>query len=114
MSIEYDSTVLQRFADDLYSRARFIVLQYVVIYVVFGWVTWTVAALAYAFYHHTKGTAGDLGGSEVRAMFVIVFAVVGGFVGANKGFRLRLDAQRTLCQLQIEKNTRAKAVGAAN
>ncbi len=114
MSIEYDPAVLQRFADNLYSRARFIALQYAVIYGALGWAAWIGVMIAYAFYRHTKGTAGDLDSSDVRMMIVIVSAIVGWFVGANKGFTLRLDAQRTLCQLQIEKNTRTKAVGAAN
>jgi hypothetical protein len=42
----------------------------------------------------------------VAVVIAILAGVFGGLSGARKAAFLKLEAQRTLCQLQIERNTR--------
>lgn len=93
---DYDPQILQKFADRLYSRA---------------------AGLTLLFGAFGAGLGGVLGFGfakyiEYPAFFPIA-AVAGAAIGAlhgyEKAFQLRLEAQRTLCVLQTEMNTRRPA-----
>jgi glucose-6-phosphate-specific signal transduction histidine kinase len=96
----YEPAVLERWAEKLYSRARLLALSYGVAGALIGGCIG--AAVAFAMKAH---------GSDQNA-FVIGAASLGLAVGIAEGFRksfmLRLEAQRTLCQLEIEKNTRTR------
>lgn len=89
----YDPQILQRFADRLYARAAALWLLYGAIGAAVG---------------------GLLGFGLAKylefPMFLVVTAIGGGVVGAiigyERAFTLRLEAQRTLCVLQTEINTR--------
>lgn len=89
----YDSGVIEQFADKLYSRATAIVVLYVLLGLLFG------AVSGYAGYQYFRiELAGWIAGAVV---VVIAF-----FLGQQRAFQLRLQAQIALCQVQIEKNTR--------
>lgn len=47
----------------------------------------------------------------VAAMGGLIGGVIGAMVGSERAFTLRLLAQQALCQVQIERNTRAAAMG---
>ena len=89
----YDPQILQKFADRLYARAAGLTLLYAAFGVAIGGV------LGFGFARYID-----------YAPFFIVAAVAGALIGAmngyEKAFTLRLEAQRTLCVLQTEMNTR--------
>ena len=96
----YDPTILQKFADNLYSRADKLVAKYTTFGILLG------LALALAtksiFMRNVPGNSANF-----MAMLILFVCIVGFYtLGAEKAFALRLEAQRTLCQLQLEKNTR--------
>lgn len=96
----YDPEVLQKFADSLYRRAARIVFLYGFVGLVVGLVTGGIIA----------GTAKDNVGLSSPGFIwgvVILGTVLGVFLGREKGFSLKLEAQRTLCQMRIERNTAA-------
>jgi hypothetical protein len=45
-------------------------------------------------------------GLQTTVVAAILLGIVGYIVGRGKAFRLELEAQLALCQVQIEKNTR--------
>lgn len=95
--VPYDAEIIEQMASDLYSQARSIEF------------TWTVlGALGGAALGFTFGTSFDW-----PVPWLVVGMVVGGLVGLSAGrsrsFRLKLEAQTALCQVQIERNTRAAA-----
>ncbi len=106
MPTEYDASVLQVFADDLYKQARYIVVTTAIRY---GLMTFLVSivlsAVLLAYIPHQDTPV------EPSTMVVPVFIVsfiglaVGISEGNSKAFRLRLEAQEVLCQRQIELNT---------
>jgi hypothetical protein len=91
--IQYESKVIYEFAGRLYRTADSIVLTYTG----FG----VIAGLA-------------LGGFTAGAGAAIVGgAILGGirwWIGTQKAFALKLLAQTSLCQVQIEENTRSRGV----
>ena len=46
-------------------------------------------------------------GTGELSIGAIAGAIIGGLVGVERGFMLRLRAQNALCQVAIEQNTRA-------
>lgn len=91
--VKYDPTVIQQFANTLYSRARTVLVVCVVL-----------AAIAGA-------GAGAAVAREANALIgLLVFALcvfVGISIGKDLGFRYKLTAQLALCQVQTEANTRS-------
>lgn len=87
--VTYDPAVIRAFAQDLYDRASTIVAVNTVIGVIVGGIV-------------GKFAFGNLG--------VIILAGLGGaigyFIGSQKAFQLKLQAQTALCQVEIEHNTR--------
>ncbi len=99
---QYDPAILETFADKMYARATNITL------------TWAFLGLVIG------GTAGavvyGVSQSQVRHLAVafetwcvcagLLGAVVGFLVGLEKAFWIKLEAQKVLCLLQTEVNTR--------
>jgi hypothetical protein len=96
--VEYDEKILVTMANKLYSEARWLVLRYAFIGAI-------LAALV-------VGIAATFQGLEPTNAGCILTAAAGmgalaGAVYANeRAFMLRLEAQRILVQVQIERNTR--------
>lgn len=90
---QYDQSVIQIFADALYTQARTII----------GIMTFLGAAIGAAIGYF-------VGDDNTKTMFAIVGAVICGLIGLAVGraraFALKLQAQTALCQMHIEKNTR--------
>ena len=101
MAASFDENVIVTFADRLYRRASTIVLTH----------TLLGAALA-ALLGVAAGTGLRMQSSGQNGL-AVVLALIGAAVGAATGnaraFVLRLQAQTALCQLQIERHTRALA-----
>ena len=88
--VTYDGAVIQEFASRLYSRANSII------------VTFTVVGLIIC------GVAGAaaLHGNGIAALIAAAIGAALGFsIGQERAFKLKLEAQVALCQVQIEKNT---------
>lgn len=101
MATKYDPEVLQTFADRLYRRTKWIGVWYGFLGFLAGVVLDGPFAVLLARDPHG-------GGPFAIGLFLLplVGALVGYECGSSKAFHLRLEAQRTLCQLQIERNTR--------
>jgi len=93
----YDAAIIQKFCDQLYSKA--------------GRVTWLLVFLALIL--------GVIGGGLLASAFqndgtrggvffgILVFSTMIGYgIGQHLAFKYRLQAQMTFVQLEIEKNTR--------
>lgn len=101
--VKYDATVLQQFADSLYAKARSIVINYAI----FGLILGGGCGLVVSSLVHSGSRAGvPMLGTLLWAIPTIMGLAVGISIGQMKAFMLRLEAQRTLCQVQIEANTR--------
>lgn len=94
--LSYDSSFIYQFAEKLYKQANGIIATYTILGVLIGGVG------AYA------GTQNP----TVGLVGAVVVGAVGYFVGAQKAFSLKLQAQIALCQVKIEENTRGVAGGA--
>jgi hypothetical protein len=86
---EYDAKVIYEFATRLYNRAGTIIAVY---------------ALA-------GGLLGLFFGSVMRGggmafLGMIILGGIGYYLGSEKAFQLKLQAQTALCQAKIEENTR--------
>lgn len=101
--MKFDSTIIESFARRLYARASWVVLRYWFLYTMVGGI-----AAATCYYYLPAQVAQNLGAFIVLGTLVC-FGLVGIAVGNEKAFRLRLQAQMALCQIQIERNTRAAA-----
>lgn len=104
---KYDESVLQSYADRLYRRATWIVMKYAIGGLITGFTLGYVPALAW--YFRDKEIIPPT--VNMPALFLAALcAVIFSFVGEGKAFRLKLEAQQTLCQMQIERNTRRASV----
>lgn len=100
----YDPKILQQFADNLYSKADGIVAQYTIRGVLLGALLALVSYWGLIAYLRNAAPESAL----IVAGLLFVVCVAGFYIrGKEKAFALRLEAQRTLCQLQLEKNTRS-------
>lgn len=87
---QYDERVIQSYADALYDRAAVIVFQYTAGAGVLG----------------ALGAHFSVGDQTAITTSFGIGALIGFVLGRGKSFRLRLEAQTALCQMQIERNTR--------
>jgi len=98
-SVSYEAGVIQEFAERLYKQAASIIFTSALMGVLGGGVIGVAVAIA-AQARQNLSTAAIIG------------AILGGLVGFSRGreraFKLKLEAQVALCQVQIEKNTNAK------
>jgi hypothetical protein len=101
MTAKYDPDILQQYADRLYKKANSIVVWDTIIGVLAG-----IAAAMILVRLEARGAPEVSDPSMAPLGLVIVGIVLGYIVGSQRAFTLRLEAQRTLCQMQIEHNTR--------
>ncbi len=87
--VTYDPKIIREFANTLYERANTIILVHTIISALVG------AAMGGAL----KGGGGAIIG-------LILGGALGCYLGVQKAFALKLQAQTALCQVQIEENTR--------
>lgn len=112
----YEPDILEEFADRLYKQADKLVSHYIVSSAAAGFFLGAIAGVgigfAKSFIDQSKIVPADVGDTAVPfgVFFAFFVALLGGIVGyvsaKEKAFELRFKAQQTLCQLQIEKNTR--------
>jgi hypothetical protein len=103
---QYDSGILQQFADDLYSRARWIIFSTAAMYGAIVLILSLIGVMAAK--HSSSLETQDFG---VIGTLTLVAVAIGFNRGREKAFQLKLQAQQILCQRQIEANTRAAFVG---
>lgn len=96
--VAYDPTVVQEFANRLYREARSVQVVWPLLGFLAGFIL--VGSMA----SRTDATAVLLVGG--------VGAILGYAASRSRAFVLRLEAQKALCQVRIEENTRAQAAGA--
>lgn len=105
--MKFDPAIIETFARRLYSQAARIVFRYGTLYALLG-----SAVSALVFYYMPAAASRGIG-PWLIFVIVIVFALIGVSIGNEKAFDLRLRAQIALCQVQIERNTRAASEHAA-
>jgi hypothetical protein len=110
MTTNYDPAVIQRFADRLYARARTIVIVYAVIGLIMGGLVGAIAVKTVLAQRSARTTAEAREGGLTFA-FAAGGLIAGVFLGRERAFSLRLQAQTALCQKQIEQNTRRGELG---
>lgn len=100
---KYDAAVLQKYADDLYSQARWVIFSTTFVY---GLVTFIGAFLLVSGLDLFKHPNGSLSIQPGVLVLAAIGAAVGLAAGRRKAFLLKLEAQKILCQRQVELNTR--------
>jgi hypothetical protein len=110
MTTDYDPSILQQYADQLYKEAKWIVFwmvfRYGFVFLVIGFfvvVGISLLPLANAALANTF-SPGFFFGVLLCLTAVGVFAGIA--AGRQKAFNLKLQAQQLLCQRKIELNTR--------
>lgn len=96
--VEYNERILQRYAERLNSRANRLVVLFGLLGTALGFMG---AQLLFP--------GGQPLNPVLRPEAIgagLLGAVALGMIGEGLGFRYRLEAQRTLCQVQVERNTR--------
>ena len=103
MSTHYDPNVMLQFADELYQKAKGIVMETTLYY---GVITFFVSFFLFA----GLPRLGLVVGPGPLLMLAITSLGVGAGMsaGRKKAFAMKLQAQQILCQLQIESNIRAR------
>lgn len=112
-SVAYDPSVIQEFANRLYRQARWITFVSSVRGLIIGFIIGGVIGGAVLFYMLKVQQApySSPGSPSFEAVWIcaLVFAVLGAMSGYFRGrelsFKLRLEAQVALCQVQIERNS---------
>ena len=90
--MQYDPKVIMEFAERLYARANSIIISYTIIGIIIG------------------GAGGMVSGKGVvAAIAAVIVGAIGYYMGREKAFQYKLQAQTALCQIQIEKNTNREA-----
>lgn len=103
MPTEYDSDILQDYADNLYAQARGIIVetafQYGIGGAIVGGLIWGVGAKELPDFSNL--------GLYLVIIIAAILAWAGVLQGRRKAFNLKVEAQKLLCQRQIEINTRS-------
>jgi hypothetical protein len=114
---QYDPNVIYRFATHLYSRAQALVLTHTMIGVLIGG-TLGKAYSAYAAMMVSPATTllSSFGINQSPSpsppatnwtlIGILAVGLLGFWIGWNKAFILKLQAQTALCQAKIEENTK--------
>ncbi len=95
--VTYDPAVIRTFAQALYDRASTIILVHTAIGVVIGGVIGKIAF-------------GNVG----MTILAVIAGAIGYFLGSQRAFFLKLQAQTALCQVEIELNTRGSTSRSAS
>jgi hypothetical protein len=114
---QYDPNVIYKFATRLYGRAQALVLVHTLIGVLIGGCLGKVySAYAEVTASPSNAVLGAFGfGQSVQPsppttnwtlIGILVVGMLGFWIGWNKAFILKLQAQTALCQAKIEENTR--------
>lgn len=104
-NVSYDPAVIQTFANEMYKKAKKIVLIETIKY---GFFIGFGVMIASFFIFAKIGIEPNQG--NVGVMFLIG-SFIGGYIGWQNGqlkaFHLKLEAQRALCFVKLEQNTRS-------
>jgi hypothetical protein len=95
--MNYDSKIIQQFADRLYAKARSVVVNYTILGTIIG----LFAGITIAQIPSYSSAMG-----AVVAIAVSFFGMCGFIIGRERAFKFKLEAQVALCQVQFEENTR--------
>jgi hypothetical protein len=104
MPTQYDSGILQRFADELYRQAKWIIVGTVLRYCLVVFLFMFVACFVLGIQQPQLALSND--GLVVACIVSLIGIPIGIEAGRKKAFNLKLQAQQILCQVQIEQNTR--------
>lgn len=104
MATKYDPDLLQTYADRLYRQANWLIGWRSLLGFLAGWGLDAIVSRLMFSASHTEGLSGS-----GEWLLPLIGLAVGLLSGLGKAYQLKLDAQRTLCQLQIERNTRPTA-----
>lgn len=100
---KYDSKILYEFADRLYDEANSIIWSYTTIGAIIGIVLGVITGFLVK--NVPDENTGGVG--FIVAIFAsVILGVIGFYMGKEKAFSLKLKAQRILCMVKIEENTR--------
>jgi len=99
---QYDSAILQEFADNLYARARWII---VITAAKYGCVALVLSAIGSAALQHSNPQMPDPSVMGIVGTVTLLAIAAGVSAGRTKAFQLKLQGQQILCQRQIEANT---------
>jgi len=93
----YDQAILQKFADRLYAKALVTIGFWMVIGFLVGWALGSFLPM--------------MVNPKIRTDYGLIIAFVGGFlgflIGNERAFAAKVEAQRLLCLMKIEQNTRS-------
>jgi len=107
MPVEYDSDILQAYANDLYKQARYIVITTAIRYTLITFLISIFLCGGLFAYLAQEYRGTDYGPWAI--VCVLILTLVGTAAGISEGrrkaFELKLRAQEVLCQRQIELNT---------
>ncbi len=104
---QYDAAILQKFADKMYARAIQVIVAWAVLGFFLGGIIGGIALFAAAQgILRELGLNGGGGACVVSLGAAALGAAIGTLIGIEKAFWLKLEAQKILCQLQTEINTR--------
>lgn len=104
MTSKYDPDILQEYADRLYKQARHVVAWDTIIGLVVGFFVGFVLIQITMARMPPGQSSGNPG--AILLIALLIGAGLGYAVGSRRAFSFRLEAQRTLVQVQIEHNTR--------
>ena len=94
--MQYDADIIKSFAAKLYSQATSIVVVFTLFFGILG------AVGAAAFMASVRNGFSPI----VLGAGVLIGAAIGYSMGSTRAFRLKLEAQIALAQVEIEANTR--------
>lgn len=115
----YDPKVIYRYANGLYGRAQMLVLVYTLVGVLIGGGLGKAYSTVKDLTSSTPSLTNVLGSafgapppppppsssSSSTLLGILAFGLLGFWIGSNKAFVLKLQAQTALCQAKIEENT---------
>jgi hypothetical protein len=105
--VTYDAAILQKYADELYRQAWAIIATTALKYGFITFVATMLVSSGVSFLKHS--ISSPYPDVRVALLFATIAALAGLAAGRRKAFLLKLEAQRILCQRQIELNTRGNA-----
>lgn len=108
MPTQYDPKILQRYVEDLYLQAQYIIRGYATSYGLGALVFGAIAGFGISRYASAAGAGANdniaiLGG----VIGVFIGIVIGIDRGKKRAWEFKFKAQELLLQMQIERNTRA-------